>query len=245
MIQHIQRLNKIIRDFFGVSKHQRSFNNIKTINMIIEYLRGPNQGKTENIVGETEEKGTPIYITESGKELSSLELNKTFRIKPTKNDDINFAELGDPSLIEMEKDYITDRLKNVNARSDKPKQTEQPTQTYQQSHQETQKVSNTVIDTKPQNPFLDQLFGNAKKNNSTITVTFDINAPTKDFYSLIMNAINFSDDEFVDKVFSEIDMNIVNSSIKDVIKKMYVELKEETPKKINTKKVIKPKPTGS
>ena len=196
--------------------------------MYIEYLKGPMKGTTEAIISETEDSGTPIYITESGKELSSVELNKTFRFK-SRMSDVNLSDLGDPSLVEVEGDFRSKKVDKSDL--EKPKSevpfAEQLAQKNKKKLEERMGKPNTETVHQPQqssnNVLLNQLFGNAKKGNKKINVSFNITAPTKDFYNLIMNAIEFSDDEFVDKVFSEIDMESIHSVIKEEIKNIYVE----------------------
>lgn len=204
-------------------------------NMIVQYLKGPMIGQEERIVEETEDKGSPVYITESGKQLNNTQLNKLFRIKSGGPDtSINYAELGDPSLAELESDFNTETSKKSGGIL---------AEKLSQKEREIKGVKQPKFDEptpkKSENVFLNQLFGNAKKEDKKINVSLSITAPTKDFYNLVMNAIEFSDEEFVEKVFSELDFTEINKSIKEEIKNLYIEKKVT-----RSTKTVKKKPGG-
>lgn len=191
--------------------------------MTIEFLKGPMFGTTERVVEQIEEKGVPVYVTETGKELSSIELNKLFRIKSDESiANINFADLGDPSLADIESEHFAKTEKTVAS-----------------------KIKSSEIETpKSQlNPLIEQLFKSAKRESKRIDINFNVIIPTIDFYNLVHSAIEISDDELIDRIISDIDMKEVRSKIRKEILSKY----QKTPKrsKLDLELRDKPKPPES
>lgn len=179
--------------------------------MLIEYLNGPFKGQEEIVIEQSEEKGSPIYITESGKELSINDLNKVFRIKKDPSlQPVNLKELGDSSLVEIESDF-------QHARNTKEVKTEEV------SKEVVFAAKAPIAKEQPKLSLLHQLFPTAKKTNHKINLELDTVIPTVEFYNLINSAIEVSDEEFIDLVLNEIDkdalMNIIKIKITEYYKK--------------------------
>jgi hypothetical protein len=68
-----------------------------------------------------------------------------------------------------------------------------------------------------------------------LNIKTQVKIPTKDFYNLINNAIEISDEEFIDRVFNEIDMNEVIKSFKEEILNVYTETKTKSKSKSKVK----------
>lgn len=191
--------------------------------MTIEFLRGPMVGTTERVVEQIEEKGVPVYITETGKELSSIELNKLFRIKSDEMiSNINFADLGDPSLAEIESDHF------ASTKTKEPKVKEAP---------------NLKEPKSKLNPLIEQLFKAAKKESKRVDINFNIVIPTVDFYNLVNSAIEISDDELVDRIMDDVDIKEVKQKIRNEIISKYK--KSTKSKKLDLELRDKPKPPES
>ena len=181
--------------------------------MQIEYLKGPMVGQTEFIMDEMEERGIPVYITESGKHLSNSDLNNLFRIKSDPGiDTVNLAELGDPSLIELEAEY------NMN-----------PKMVAEQWSPSNKKEN----ESKPQvDDYFTMIFKNAKTTKQKINVNIELDLPTKDFYNLINNSLNITDEEFFSRIYQNIDSALIREVLFDAIGTYYTKTKKSknTPK---------------
>lgn len=176
--------------------------------MLIEYLKGPMVGQTEFIMDEMEERGIPVYITESGKHLSNSDLNKLFRIKSDPGiDTVNLAELGDPSLIELEADY------NM-----KPKMV---------AEQRLPSINKKEKESKPQvDDYFTMIFKNAKTTKQKINVNMELDLPTKDFYNLINNSLNITDEEFFSRIYQNLDSALIREVLFDAIGTYYNKTKK-------------------
>ena len=195
--------------------------------MIIEYLNGPNKGQTEVIISDTEINNKLVYITESGKELPAVDLNKVFRIKsvPEIDGNLNFAELGDPSLIGVLDDVqpkdaqIVDRFAEENKKL-------QPTAGKLPESNVTTGNENITL----KNPILASFFTNAKLSENTFDLKFTLDIPTKEFYTLINGAIDVSNEDFIDLILKRIDVADIKTLLGIEILKFYTHKTPKTPK---------------
>ncbi len=210
--------------------------------MVIKFKKGPYMGLTEKVVEIADERGIPVYITETGKRLSNNDLNKVFILLDDAT--IDFTSLGDPSLVENSIDYLAADSKNKDLKSinEIQKQEQDKIEARDKSFISSPKPAVEVDESEK---IINGWFNMAKKANKKIAITFTASIPTPEFIKLITGAINIKDEVLFQKILESIPKEDIDKAILKQLK-IYYGFENRPAKKSRSKyKDDNPKPNNS
>lgn len=175
----------------------------------IRILKGVKKGEVESVTNFIEKEDTGIYVSHTGANYDMKNNGITFVLEEDIND-INLAEFGDADLLQVMK-------KQQQIKEPEKKEPPQPT-----NNDEGLKGRSSSVD-----DFIGGLITRSKKTKKKLSLSVEVQLPTKDFKKLIDSSFDVEEDDFLQSIYEQLEID-TESAIKKAIAEFYKKTTQQT-----------------